>query len=358
MKTRPMALMTSARLPFLVSTSAAPRPGVPLRIVRRPDQPRRALDEDQRFLLIPGVVAERDGVGAGVDQFLVDRLGDAETAGGVLAVDDDEIERPVADHARQMFGDRGAPRPADDIADEKNTQDHDSPEIEGPRSPLAHNPARRRAAARERRRFPAAAKARPSRDRPACAAQELKRAVVIAGAIADPVAAAVERGQRHQQDVGDPAPPRIGGGSRIPSGPGGSASPNDQARNTSGWPRAMTTGRASRAPCSGEPAHQRERIELAADRRIAGHHRARRDGERKPARGDRLGGAAARQVQRVARASALARSPFDGGGRHMRRYRSPSSPAKAGDPVSGVAAIEPPRRSVLGTRFRGVRRKP
>ena len=29
MKTRPMALMTSARLPFLVSTSAAPRPGVP-----------------------------------------------------------------------------------------------------------------------------------------------------------------------------------------------------------------------------------------------------------------------------------------------------------------------------------------
>ena len=28
MKTRPMALMTSARLPFLVSISAAPRPGV------------------------------------------------------------------------------------------------------------------------------------------------------------------------------------------------------------------------------------------------------------------------------------------------------------------------------------------
>ena len=27
--TRPMALITSARLPFLVSTSAAPRPGVP-----------------------------------------------------------------------------------------------------------------------------------------------------------------------------------------------------------------------------------------------------------------------------------------------------------------------------------------
>ena len=30
MKTRPMALITSARLPFLVSTIAVPRPGVPL----------------------------------------------------------------------------------------------------------------------------------------------------------------------------------------------------------------------------------------------------------------------------------------------------------------------------------------
>ena len=42
------------------------------------------------------MVAERDGIGAGVDQVLIDRLGDAEAAGGVLAVDDDEIELPVA----------------------------------------------------------------------------------------------------------------------------------------------------------------------------------------------------------------------------------------------------------------------
>ena len=38
-------------------------------IVERPDEARRALDEDQRLFLIPGVIAERDGVGAGVDQF-------------------------------------------------------------------------------------------------------------------------------------------------------------------------------------------------------------------------------------------------------------------------------------------------
>ena len=68
------------------------------------------------------MIAERDRVGAGVEKFVVDRLGDAETAGGVLAVDDDEIELPVADQARQAFRDRGAAGAADDIADEKNPQ--------------------------------------------------------------------------------------------------------------------------------------------------------------------------------------------------------------------------------------------
>ena len=108
MKTRPMALMTSARLPFLVSTSAAPRPGVPFGKFGGADQLRRALDEHQRLALIPGVVAERDGIGAGVEEFLIDRLGDAETAGGILAIDDDEVERPVPDHTGQIFRDRGA----------------------------------------------------------------------------------------------------------------------------------------------------------------------------------------------------------------------------------------------------------
>ena len=94
MKTRPMALTTSARLPFLVSTSAAPRPGVPFGKFGGADQLRRALDEHQRLALIPGVIAERDGIGAGVEEFLIDRLGDAKTAGGILAIDDDEVELP------------------------------------------------------------------------------------------------------------------------------------------------------------------------------------------------------------------------------------------------------------------------
>ena len=107
-----------------------------LREIRRPNQPRRALDEHQRLALVPGMIAERDRVGAGVDEFLVDRLGDAEAAGGVLAVDDDEIERPVADHAGQMFRDGGAPGPADHVTDEKNTQIINSGNRSS-RSPLA-----------------------------------------------------------------------------------------------------------------------------------------------------------------------------------------------------------------------------
>ena len=73
------------------------------RKVQGADQARRALDEHQRLLLIPGVVAERDRVRAGVEKILIDRLGDAKAAGGVLAIDDHEIERPVSDHAGEMF---------------------------------------------------------------------------------------------------------------------------------------------------------------------------------------------------------------------------------------------------------------
>ena len=70
MKMRPMALMTSTRAPFLASISAdaaARRAG---RIIDRADEPRRALDEHQRLALVPGVIAERDRVGAGVDESL------------------------------------------------------------------------------------------------------------------------------------------------------------------------------------------------------------------------------------------------------------------------------------------------
>ena len=77
----------------------------------------RTLDEHKRFLLIPGVVAERDRVGAGVEKFAIDRLGDAEAAGRVLAVDDNEVELPVAHEARQPLAYDGAAAAADNVSD-------------------------------------------------------------------------------------------------------------------------------------------------------------------------------------------------------------------------------------------------
>src|SRR6185295_1923167 len=80
---------------------------------------RRALDEHERLALVPGMIAAGDRVRAGVDQFLIDRLGDAEAAGRVLAVDDDAIELPIAHEAGQAFGDGRAPRTPHHIADEQ-----------------------------------------------------------------------------------------------------------------------------------------------------------------------------------------------------------------------------------------------
>ena len=90
------------------------------RKVDRPQQPRLALDEDQRLLLIPRVVADGHDVGAGIEEFLVDRLGDAEAAGSVLAIDRDEIEPPVAHEAGQALDQGLSSAAADDVADEEN----------------------------------------------------------------------------------------------------------------------------------------------------------------------------------------------------------------------------------------------
>ena len=68
------------------------------------------------------MIAERDHVDAGIDEFVEDRFGDAEAAGGVLAVQHHQIELPVGDQAGKPLIDDGAPGPADHIADEQNAQ--------------------------------------------------------------------------------------------------------------------------------------------------------------------------------------------------------------------------------------------
>ncbi len=59
--------------------------------------------EGDGFLLIPDVVAGRDDIRAGINRLEEDILGNAEAAGGVLAVDDDEIEFQVRNEAGRRF---------------------------------------------------------------------------------------------------------------------------------------------------------------------------------------------------------------------------------------------------------------
>src|SRR6516165_12751874 len=89
-------------------------------IVDRADELRRALDEDKRLFLIPGVIAERDRIDAGVDELPVYRLGNAEAAGGILAIGDDEIEFPIANEIRQALVDKGTAAASDNVADKKD----------------------------------------------------------------------------------------------------------------------------------------------------------------------------------------------------------------------------------------------
>ena len=66
------------------------------------------------------MIAAGHRIGAGVEELLVDRLGDAEAAGGILAIHRDEIEPPVAHQPGQTLEQDGAAAAAHDVADEEN----------------------------------------------------------------------------------------------------------------------------------------------------------------------------------------------------------------------------------------------
>ena len=88
------------------------------RVVERADQPGFAHDIGQRLALVPGVIAERQAVGAGLEQFAGGVFADAEAAGGVLGVDGDEIQPESAAKVGQVIGNAGAAGAADDVAEE------------------------------------------------------------------------------------------------------------------------------------------------------------------------------------------------------------------------------------------------
>ena len=67
------------------------------------------------------MVAERDHVGAGANKLLQDGLRDAETAGGVLPVDGDEIELVAGAQARQLVQHCPPAGAAHHVAEEQQT---------------------------------------------------------------------------------------------------------------------------------------------------------------------------------------------------------------------------------------------
>jgi len=65
------------------------------------------------------VVAERDRIGAGIAKLVVDRFRNAEAAGGILAIDGDEIELPALAQFRQPARYRFAARPSDHVTEKE-----------------------------------------------------------------------------------------------------------------------------------------------------------------------------------------------------------------------------------------------
>ena len=102
---------------------AAPRRR--LRVVRRPHDPLVAVEQLVDVAVTERVVAERDRIGAGIEQRHRDLGRDPDAAGGVLAVDHDEVDALALDQPGQQPLDDRAPRGSDDVADEEHLHDQD-----------------------------------------------------------------------------------------------------------------------------------------------------------------------------------------------------------------------------------------
>jgi hypothetical protein len=70
---------------------------------------------------VPDMVSGGDDIDAGGIEFAADLVCDAEAGGGVLAIDDDEIEGQLAAETRQVFDHARPSRAAHDVAAEQNS---------------------------------------------------------------------------------------------------------------------------------------------------------------------------------------------------------------------------------------------
>ena len=79
-----------------------------------------AVEVVERVAVAKGVVAERDHVGPHREEVGARLLGDAESAGRVLAVDDHEVGHVALAQSRHRPAQAGATGTTDDVADEEH----------------------------------------------------------------------------------------------------------------------------------------------------------------------------------------------------------------------------------------------
>src|SRR5262249_26035668 len=99
---------------------AGAAPGLRAQVVGRPDDALAVIEVVVDLAPVVGVVAERYRVDAGAEHLVGDVRGDAQTAGRVLAVDDDERRLVALTQLRQQREQRAPPGTADDVADEED----------------------------------------------------------------------------------------------------------------------------------------------------------------------------------------------------------------------------------------------
>ena len=103
---------------------AAAAAGRSRRIVSGPEEALLALGEDQRLALVEDVVAGGHHIGAGAQHLAQYVLGDAEAAGGVLAVHHHEIERVLNNQRRQLLDHRVAAAASQEITQKQKPHRH------------------------------------------------------------------------------------------------------------------------------------------------------------------------------------------------------------------------------------------
>ncbi len=69
------------------------------------------------------MVAGRHHVGTRTNGVVKNLFGNAETASGVLAVDDNEVQLQIGNQPRQLFINRGTARPAHHITQKKQSHE-------------------------------------------------------------------------------------------------------------------------------------------------------------------------------------------------------------------------------------------